>query len=220
MKIERLFDGVFRIDRKICTANLVKGTKVYDEELVHEGSVEYRTWNPYRSKLSAALVQGLKEFRIRRGSQVLYLGAATGTTSSHISDIVGPEGAVYCVELSERNMRELLKVCESRENMMPIFHDARDVEDYSGNVGKVDAVYQDVSARDQDEILLRNSVMLKENGYAYVAIKSQSIDISKSPKQVFDEFIRAVEPRLKVVEKVDIDRFDKKHLFVVFKKVK
>lgn len=218
MKVERLFDGVYRIDGKLCTVNLVRGAKVYDETLIREGPAEYRTWNPFRSKLSAALLQGLGELRIRKGSHVLYLGAATGTTSSHISDIVGPDGIVYCVEISERNMRELLKICESRANMMPIFHDARSVEDYSGSVERVDVIYQDVSARDQDEILLRNSVMLKDRGYAYVAIKSQSIDISKSPKRVFDEFISRVEPKFEVVEKVDIDRFDKKHLFVVFRK--
>ena len=178
MTLTELFDGVFKLDGKLATKNLVPGNRVYDEELKTVGGTEYRLWNPYRSKLAAALSNRLKTMKIAKGSSVLYLGAATGTTSSHVSDIVEMNGSVYCVEISKRSMRDLLNVCEKRENMFPIFEDARKIEAYADDVGTVDILYQDVSAPDQAEMFLRNATLLKKGGYAYVAIKSQSIDVS------------------------------------------
>jgi fibrillarin-like rRNA methylase len=52
--------------------------------------VEYRVWNPFRSKLAAAIVGGIENLWIAPGNKVLYLGAASGTSVSHVSDIVGP----------------------------------------------------------------------------------------------------------------------------------
>ncbi|MDE1851407.1 MAG: fibrillarin-like rRNA/tRNA 2'-O-methyltransferase [Candidatus Micrarchaeota archaeon] len=218
MTAKRLFDGVFSIDGKLATVNLAKGKKVYGEELVEVGGREYRMWNPYRSKLAAAIMMGLKSMAMKEGDSVLYLGASTGTTSSHVSDIVGEKGIVYCVEISERSMRDLLKVCESRRNMLPIFGDARNVDEYADDVKKVDAIYEDVAAPDQADILIRNGALLKKNGFAYIAIKSQSIDVSKRPREVFDEFLERTSGSFSVVQSVDIDRYDKKHLFVVLKK--
>lgn len=218
MKAERLFEGVFRIDGKLATENLAKGVRVYDEILSVVDGKEYRSWNPYRSKLSAAILNGLKDLRIKKGSHVLYLGAASGTTASHVSDIVGDSGAVYCIEISERSMRDLIRVCETRRNMFPIMQDARNAGSYRSETGTVDAIYQDVAARDQDKILLRNAELLKKGGYAYVAIKSQSIDVSKAPELVFEDFLSSVSEEFDVLEKIDLEPYDKMHLFAVLKK--
>ena len=47
-------------------------------------------WNPFRSKLAAAILGGVDKIHMKPGSKVLYLGAASGTTVSHVSDLVGP----------------------------------------------------------------------------------------------------------------------------------
>ena len=180
--------------------------------------MEYRLWNPYRSKLGAAISKGMKRMEIKRGSGVLYLGAATGTTCSHVSDIIGEKGILYCVEISERNVRDLLKVCERRSNMLPIFNDARNVEGYGEDVGSADVIYQDIAARDQAEILLENCKLIKKGGYAYVAIKSQSIDVSRRPSEVYKEFLDKVSKRFSLLESIDIMPYDKMHLFVVLQK--
>ncbi len=216
--IQKLFDGVYRVDGKLATLNMVRGVKVYNEDLIDEEGKQYRLWNPYRSKLSAAIMNGLKELDIKKGSKVLYLGAATGTTPSHVSDIVGDKGLVFCIEISERSMRDLLKVCEARKNLLPILEDARNTEKYSEDVGEVDVIYQDVAARDQDQILLRNSEMLKTGGLAYVAIKSQSIDVAKHPKLVFEDFKKSVSGEFEIVQEVDIEPYDSMHLFIVLRK--
>jgi fibrillarin-like pre-rRNA processing protein len=218
MKVERLFPGIYRVDGRLATVNLVKGARVYGEDLLSDGATEYRSWNPYRSKLAAAILKGLKRMAIKRGASVLYLGASTGTTASHVSDVVGADGSVYCIEISERSMRDLIRLCDRRHNLFPILKDARSPESYASEVGLADLIYMDVSARDQDSILLRNSELLKKGGYAYVAIKSQSIDVGRNPELVFKDFLKSVSSRFEVIEEISIEPFDRMHLFVVLRK--
>jgi fibrillarin-like pre-rRNA processing protein len=219
MDRKELFQGVYRIDGRLATVNLVKGRKVYNEELTTISGIEYRMWNPYRSKLSAAILNGIKSMRISEGSSVLYLGAATGTTVSHVSDIVGRNGRVYAVELSERNARNLIALCESRKNILPILSDARNVENYGDSVEQCDIIYQDISAKRQAEILIANSRLLKSDGYAYFIIKSQSIDISKQPKDVYKSELELLKDHFELVESVSLEPYDSMHLFAVLKKI-
>ncbi|MGZ7047956.1 MAG: fibrillarin-like rRNA/tRNA 2'-O-methyltransferase, partial [Methanobacterium sp.] len=119
MEITQKFTGVYQIDNHVATENLNPGIKVYDERLVEFKDKEYRIWDPRRSKLSTAILNGLKTFPFEEDSKVLYLGASAGTTPSHISDI-SKNGLIYCVEFSSRMMRNLMDVCNTRENMIPI----------------------------------------------------------------------------------------------------
>ncbi|MEM0200842.1 MAG: fibrillarin-like rRNA/tRNA 2'-O-methyltransferase [Candidatus Micrarchaeaceae archaeon] len=218
MDINTAFEGVYKINNKLATKNLTPGIKVYDEELIKVKNTEYRLWNPYRSKLAASIINGLSELNIKKGSQVLYLGASTGTTVSHVSDII-EEGNVFAVEISKRSMRDLLTLCEKRENILPIFEDALNTDSYLSEVGEVDIIYEDVAAPTQDKILIKNAELLKKGGSAYVAIKSQSIDVSKDPKVVFEEFIKNISHKFKVVQRIKIEPFDKLHLFLHLKKL-
>ncbi len=215
---KQIFDGIYYIDNRLATESYIKKIKVYGEEHIIRYDKEYRFWNPYRSKLAAAIMNRMKNEYIKKGDSVLYLGAATGTTSSHVSDIVGDEGLVYCVEISERNMRDLLKVCEYRKNMLPLLTDARYIEKYSNIVDKCDIIYQDVSSPDQAYILKENSVFLKKGGYAYFAIKSQSIDIKSKPEKTFKKTLDNLTDIFDIVEEVKIEPYHKLHLFVVLKK--
>src|SRR3989338_10931260 len=94
--------------QKLYTANLTPGKKVYDEQLVKQDNIEYREWDPYNSKLAAAIVNGCLNIFLRKGDAVLYLGSSTGTTASHVSDIVGNDGFVYAVDVAPRVMRDLV----------------------------------------------------------------------------------------------------------------
>jgi rRNA 2'-O-methyltransferase fibrillarin len=114
----------------LVTRNLVPGESVYAEkrlEVLDESGekIEYRTWNPFRSKLGGAILGGVKYMPIKPGAKVLYLGAANGTTVSHVSDMVGPEGMVYAVEFSHRSGRDLTNMAKKRQNIVPIVEDAR-----------------------------------------------------------------------------------------------
>jgi fibrillarin-like pre-rRNA processing protein len=214
---KKIFEGVYEINGRIATLNSTPGKRAYSEELKIVDRKEYRLWNPYRSKLSAAIALGLKNFHFKNSDKVLYIGAATGTTVSHISDIV-VDGRIYCIEMSERNMRELVKLCESRPNMLPILADASEPNAYSDYIETCDVLYQDASAREQAKILLSNARFLKRGGYAYFVIKSQSIDISKKPREIFESELKILENDFEVIEKTSLDPYDKLHLFSVLKK--
>ena len=210
---------MFLVDSKLATRSLAPGKKVYGEKTASVDGEEYRFWDPYRSKLSAAILNGLKQMPIKPGSSVLYLGAASGTTPSHVSDIVGKNGFVLAVEFAPRSMRDLLKVAEDWENIFPVMADARRPQDYKKFVeGKVDVVYEDVADPSQAEIMVKNSEeFLKKGGHAMIAIKSQSIDVSKKPEEVYEQVLRAFGAKFEILQKMSIMPYDKDHLFVLMR---
>lgn len=201
------------------TKNLVRGKQVYGETLVKDGKDEYREWSPMRSKLGAALAKNISQLGIYPGSKVLYLGASTGTTSSHVSDIVGPEGFVFALDFAPRTTRELVFLCEQRKNMMPIMADARHPERFAAYVSSVDAVFQDIAQRDQAEIFMKNcDAFLKKGGFGILAVKARSVDISKKPKQIFKQVRDFLEKRITIVDYRELEPFEKDHCIFVCKK--
>jgi len=213
------FEGVFLLDGKLATVNLTPGHRVYGEELIKVKDVEYRIWDFWRSKPAAAIKKRLKQFPIKKGMKILYLGIASGTTSSHFSDIVGKEGLIYGIDIAERPLRELISHAERRGNIIPILADSRTPEDYEKTViEKVDLVYCDVASPDQVQILVRNSEkFLKPVGWAMIAIKSQSIDVTKGPKEIYKKCLKEFEKYFEIVDKLELDPYEKAHMFVVMK---
>ena len=119
-------------EKKLATQNLVPGNQVYNEMLVQYKGVECRIWNPFRSKLAAAIMNGLDDFPFTQKSDVLYLGVSTGTTISHISDIVGQGGTIFGIEHASRVARDFLdRVASHRKNIVPIIQDARRPKSFS-----------------------------------------------------------------------------------------
>ncbi|MHA1754452.1 MAG: fibrillarin-like rRNA/tRNA 2'-O-methyltransferase [Candidatus Odinarchaeia archaeon] len=222
MKIRKFkdYETIYEIKdenkRRLATVNLDPGHKVYDEELIKMGEEELRTWDPFRSKLAAALLNGLDKLPLRSGSKVLYLGAASGTTSSHISDIIGNSGRIYCVEFSPRSARDLLNVCERRMNMIPILTDARFPQNYSYFCSNVDFIYCDVAQPEQAIILVNNAkYFLKEKGYVMIAVKARSIDVTKKPSEVFKKEIEVLEANnFKIVGKIRLEPYTADHIFI------
>jgi fibrillarin-like pre-rRNA processing protein len=215
--VKSSYEGVMLIDNSFATPNADPGRRVYNERLSKAEGKEYRIWDPFRSKLCGAMRKGLKCFPFTPGSKTLYLGASTGTTISHLSDIVGETGEIYAVEIASQCMKSLIALSERRNNIIPIHADARQPQGYV-EVGTVDAIYQDVAQPDQDDILIKNAHMfLKAGGIAMMCIKSQSIDVTKEPKLVFDAVVKKLETAFEVSEKIRLEPFDKDHLFVVLK---
>ncbi|MEJ2271483.1 MAG: fibrillarin-like rRNA/tRNA 2'-O-methyltransferase [Candidatus Bathyarchaeota archaeon] len=220
------FPGIYWItsedrSRKLGTKNFAPGFSVYGERRVSFNHEEYRFWDPYRSKLAAAILNGLDSVPIFPESKVLYLGAASGTTASHISDIVGEEGQVYCIEFSSRSLRELVNnVCTHRYNMLPILADARLPASYSCMIGQVDSIYFDVAQPEQAKILADNSdIFLIKKGWVMITIKAQSIDVTKEPTDVFKKEIEILKSRgFDIHSVINLEPFDKAHVMVVAQK--
>lgn len=207
------FSGVYKLDGHLATLNLLPGMRVYGEKLIEKQGTEFRLWDPRRSKLAAALLNGMDIFPLVKTSKILYLGASAGTTPSHISDITY-QGFVYCVEFSPRMMRDLINLCVIRGNMIPIFDDVTQPLNYMHLVEKVDVIYSDVAQPRQTELFINNMrLFLKNGGIGIMMVKSRSIDVTKMPKVVFKE----EESKLKtagfnVLQKIKLEPYQKDHL--------
>ncbi len=215
------FQGVYWLkvdsEERIATINLASGVQVYGERLIVDKDIEYRLWDPFRSKLSAAIINGLKYLPFKEGSKVLYLGASTGTTASHVSDIIGDKGIIFCVEMSPRVARELMERCvKYRRNMIPIIEDARKHENYHSIFGHVDLVYCDIAQPDQTDIAIANCKhFLKKNGHLLLAVKSRSIDVTKKPSKVFEEEEEKLKKAgFKIEQVIELEPFDKDHVLI------
>lgn len=204
---------------KLATENLVEGNQVYKEKLITKKRIQYRLWEPFRSKLAAAIMNGLETFPFQNKSSVLYLGVSTGTTISHISDIVGPSGIIFGVEHASRVARDFLdRVASYRKNIIPILQDARKPKEYFSVFGKVDVVYVDIAQPDQTEIAIANCKMyLKNNGYLFLVIKTRSIDVTKPPKQIIVEETQKIRKNFEVLQIIDLHPYDKDHAIVIAK---
>jgi fibrillarin-like pre-rRNA processing protein len=204
----------FNGEKSIATLNLVRGNNVYGEKLLKYNGEEYRLWDPFRSKLAAAIKKGLREMPIKNGSKVLYLGASTGTTVSHVSDIIGPNGIVFAVEPATRVGRDLIEnVASKRKNVVPILEDARRPQSYFSVFGKVDVVYCDIAQPDQTEIAMTNCMYyLKQLGVMLLVVKTRSIDVTMDPRQVImREAAKLERNRFSVNQIINLEPFDKDH---------
>jgi fibrillarin-like pre-rRNA processing protein len=202
---------------RLATLNLAPGVSVYGEKLVVVEGREYRVWDPFRSKLAAAILKGLKDIGLKEGCSVLYLGASTGTTLSHISDIVGEKGVVFGVEFSARVARELIeRVAKHRRNVVPIVADARHPRLYPSIYGKVDLVYCDIAQPDQTEIAVENCrIYLKSEGKLLLVVKCRSIDVAMEPTLIVKQEVEKLkESGFKVNQVVELEPFDKDHALI------
>ena len=204
-------------ERKLFTENFSPGKQVYKEKLLDKKGVEYRNWEPFRSKLAACIMNGLEEFPFEEKSSVLYLGVSTGTTISHISDIVGPKGIIFGVEHSSRVARDFLdRVAIYRKNIVPIIQDAKKPDQYFSVFSKVDVVYVDIAQPDQTKIAIANCKMyLKKKGTLFLVIKSRSIDVTKEPNQIINEEIKKLQSDFEILQRIDLKPFDKDHAMII-----
>ena len=204
-------------EKKLATQNLVPGNQVYNEKLVQHKGSEYRIWNPFRSKLAAAIMNDLKNFPFNQKSDVLYLGVSTGTTISHISDIVNQGGTIFGIEHASRVARDFLdRVASHRKNIVPIIQDARRPEEFFSVYKKVDIVYVDIAQPDQTNIAIENCrLYLKSGGYLFLVIKTRSIDVVKDPKMVIKDEIKKLETLFEIKQTIDLHPYDKDHAMVI-----
>ena len=219
--MQEIFLGIFASQKGIFTKNLAPGKQVYGEKLFSEGGVEYRQWGPFRSKLAAAIKNGLKSVPITEGSTVLYLGAAEGTTLSHVSDIIGEKGAVFGVDVSERVMRKFISICEQRKNIFPVLADAAKPWLYEKYLegAKVGVLYQDVSQKNQAEIFLKNAGrFLPKGALGMLVIKAKSISQQQKPGEIFEEETRKLIGNFSIRQVVNLAPFEKDHIMVLCEK--
>ena len=205
--------------KKLFTVNLTPGKKVYEETLLKQNNIEYREWVPYSSKLASLILNRCQNIFIRKDNAVLYLGSSTGTTVSHVSDIVGKNGFVFAVDLAPRVMTELLFNLELRKNVSPILESANHVDKLRERISSVDVIYQDIAQKNQVDIFLKNiRLFLKKDGYALLAVKARSIDVTKKRKEIFNQVREQLEKEVTIVDYKLLEPFQRDHCVFICKK--
>jgi fibrillarin-like pre-rRNA processing protein len=200
-------DGVKRRDVDGERVLATRGEPIGDEPTAGG----WRRWEPRRSKLGAMLERGV-ETGLAGGETVLYLGAAAGTTASHVADFAGP---VYAVEFAPRPMQELLEVGAARDRLIPLLKDARRPETYAHVVEPVDVVIQDVATRGQARVALENRRFLRDSGRLLLAVKARSEDVTRAPEAVFESVLDQLAGSYEVLETERLDPLHDAHLGVV-----
>lgn len=209
--------SVYAENNKIYTLSSNPGIRVYGEKIVKISDLEYREWDPRRSKLSAYIKSDGTEFPFKKDSRVLYLGASSGTTASHISDIA-VDGKIYCVEFAPRMFRDLTNTCATRPNMLPILGDAVNPEEYQFAVGLVDVAYADVAQKRQVDIIADNMDFFHIDT-GLVAIKARSEDVTSDPEVIYKAAEKRLEERgFEILDAKALEPFENAHEMIVFKR--
>ena len=218
-KIFEVYESQDSRRRQLCTINLAPGRNVYGERLVNENGIEYREWDASKSKLAASILKGSPNIGMRKNDVVLYLGSASGTTVSHVSDIVGENGLVFAVDIAPRVMRDLIFLCYQRKNIAPVLADASKTGLLKERICAADVIYQDVAQKNQIGIFLKNvGIFLKSGGYGLLAVKARSIDVTQNPKHIFREVREKLEKELTIIDYRELEPFQKDHCMFVCKK--
>jgi fibrillarin-like pre-rRNA processing protein len=218
------YDKVFIVKeeklQRLFTVSLNGKKSQFDEEIIEEEGIVYREWDPRRSKLGAAIKNKIRFLPIQKGKTVLYLGASNGYTPSFVSDILGEKGFLIGVDIAPLPVRDLYFLSKSRVNMAPLLEDAGHPENYKKKVPEVDIVYQDLAQRNQTEIFIKNCKnFLKRGGYGLLVIKSRSIDVTRNPREIFNEQKHVLNASgFEVQEMIDLYPYEKDHVMIVCKK--
>lgn len=210
--MKEIFPGIYKEGKWLYTKNLTPGKRISTEKLHVVDGIEYRSWNPYRSKMAAAILKKCSSMPIGGNSYILYLGAANGTTASYFSDIA-TNGMIYAVEISFQAMKDLLKVCRERKNMLPIMADARKPEEYEVMVEYVDVIYQDIAQRDQVSIFLKNMKKFDADE-GILMVKARSIDVSMEPQKVFEKVKREISTTFPIKECMPLNPYARDHMVI------
>lgn len=204
--------------KKLYTKSLLPGRRHFEERIIKKRNEEFREFDPLRSKLAAAIMKGCPNTGIRKGDVILYLGVSHGYTASFISDIIGPEGLLFGIDHAPRVMRDFVFLAEERQNLVPILANANHPEEYISKISAVDVVYQDVAQRNQEDIFVRNcQLFLKKGGYGLLALKARSIDITRKPKQIFEETRQHLEKKFVIIDYRVLEPLQRDHCFIIVK---
>ncbi len=205
--------------RRIYTKSLLPGKTPFDENVIKDQGMEYREFDPTRSKLAAMVLKGCTNVGIRKGDIVLYLGSSHGYTISFVSDMVEKEGLIFGIDPAPRVMRDLVFLSEERTNIVPLLADANHPETYQDKICLADVVYQDVAQRNQADIFIRNCrLFLKKGGYGLLAVKAKSIDVRRKPKEIFEETRKQLENVFTVIDYRILEPWQKDHCMIIVKK--
>ncbi len=202
--------------RDIYTRDAGGGRPVYGEDTTSDADGRaWRRFDPRRSKTAAALVTGglgPEVEAVLTSPPLLYLGAASGTSLSHLADIFAPE-PVYGVEVAPRSFADMLDNLKTWPNVFPVHADARRPETYASLVDRAGAIVQDVAIKDQVGVLAANArAFLVPGAPALLFLKARAVDSAAEPTDIFkDTRGQLATAGFEVREQRSLEPFDQDH---------
>ena len=172
MKETRIFQIQIGNEEQLATKNMVKGVKTRKEKIVIVNDEEFLEWNPYKSKLAAAIRSGLQILPIIKNSKVVCINPLEESTILHISNIVGSGGSVFVIDVNKNKKSFLNKLVDTHENIIPIYDTIDELSFSSSITGKVDALYVDITGAEQiKQIVDKCELLLKNEGFLMLVAK-------------------------------------------------
>lgn len=211
--------NIFSENNKLYTLTNDKKS-IYGEKIIKKDNQFYREWNPFRSKIAAALMRKLKKLNIKENSNILYLGCASGTTVSHISDII-KKGIIFAVDISQKEMMLLYLKLKKRNNIAPILANASKPEIYYNNISnvKIDFIIQDIASINQIEILIKNAEKyLVKNGEIYLSLKTKSISQNIEPTEILESAKSELKKHFTLLKSINLRKYENNHWLLHLKK--
>ena len=203
--------------KKIATLNLSVGSKEKDEGIIKMNGNEYRIWKPYRSKLAAAIINGMEIFPILKKSKILYFDATMENTASYISDIVGNDGKIFVVVNSNKPSNFMQKMVDKRSNVTMIHHTENLAQHKSIN-DKVDVIYMNVSDKNNLDIAILNSkAYLKDGGYLLLVVKTADISVNKYGAEPENNQRKKIRMLFEMIQEINLADFFKDNTMIVAK---
>ena len=205
--------------KKIATLNLSVGSKEKDEGIIKMNGNEYRIWKPYRSKLAAAIINGMEIFPILKKSKILYFDATMENTASYISDIVGNDGKIFVVRDVMKNSKNFLEqIVKNRSNIFTIIPDKTNPARLTGMTETVDVIYIDIAEHNQTEIAIQNCKNhLRIGGFLMLVVPTKKIDFINNPSKQNLEEMQKLQSSFEIIQQINLTDFFKEYSMIIAK---
>ena len=204
--------------KKLATLNNAGINEAYNEKLTEINGKQYNVWNPYTSKLAAAIVNGMEIFPILEKTKVLYLNTTIEKTLSHISDIIGMNGKIFVVRDMVENSKNFLE--KVRNNRVNIFSITREngVPARFSSTEMVNVVYVDITQHNETEVAIQNCKnYLRNGGFLMLVVPTKKIDFINNPSKQNLEEMQKLQSSFEIIQQVNLTDFFKEHSMIIAK---
>ena len=219
LKEEVIFWVTVRNEKKLATLSNLSTNQDYEENLVEMNGKQYSIWNPYTSKLAAAIINGLEIFPILKKTKILYVDPATEKTVKHISDIVGINGKIFVVRDVMKNSKNFLEqIVKNRSNIFTIIPDKTNPARLTGMTEMVDVIYIDIAEHNQTEIAIQNCKNhLRIGGFLMLIVPTKNIDFTNNPSKKNQEERKKLQTSFDIIQEINLTDFFKEYSMVIAK---
>ena len=219
IKADTIFWITVKNKKKLATLNNASINEVYNEKIIKINGKQYNLWNPYTSKLAAAIVNGMEIFPILKKTKILYLNGAIEKTLSHISDIIGVNGKIFILrDINENSKNFLENVMNDRTNVFTITRDNGDPAKFSSKSEMVNVVYVDITQHNETEVAIQNCKRyLRDGGFLMLVVPTKKIDFVNNPNGQNLEEIQKLQSSFEIIQQINLTDFFKEHSMIIAK---